>query len=512
MDFANFPKNRGGFHGLARAKAGELDKIDAPFLKKRLPGALAEKKGEFLYVTPTVVGNFFISSGLVGSQQKLATSATARGRFASFDGPAPVAFYGRGFGQTESRLPVGTIPDFDGDHIPAFTESFSLTRTGRNYEPTYGITHVQAPIDWLRPSGTQYGVSVTPSVGETYLDPAAGTHRFVANIATMSLLDGQYVPLYALNHGGGDVVAGNALFVPNRVAAHVDVRTLGRGARLMRHTYFRDTSTDGTPVPGTWWSFSADAGLTWTPLAAPGNMFDDLAVIQAWCDETPTATQRVRTHNFAAANTTLTTCRISGAIAAAVARVPYLQLDIGDAEAAELLRGRVRLGTVNCGTGQTSPTGILYDGQVAVASLYVVTMVPIAGGALLFTRDPDDILATGGTTAPWRIRFTTDGVTLTDVGTMPRAGYLTGLPTAVSPSKLICPMYDGRHSLFESNDLGATWTRRATIYEGADEPTSIHGELFLEQFNAVTFLRRDERPASAAPGAPWIHDSRLPAP
>ncbi|MNV41344.1 hypothetical protein D3C71_1329780 [compost metagenome] len=54
--------------------------------------------------------------------------------------------------------------------------------------------------------------------------------------------------------------------------------------------------------------------------------------------------------------------------------------------------------------------------------------------------------------------------------------------------------------------------RRATLYEGGDEPSNTHGELFMEQFNTVAFLRKDGRAANAAPGAPWIHDSRLPAP
>ncbi|NDZ11484.1 hypothetical protein C7T35_01440 [Variovorax sp. WS11] len=45
-----FPKNRGGFSGLGRAKAGELDNIEVAFLRKKVPGATAIKKGEFLYV------------------------------------------------------------------------------------------------------------------------------------------------------------------------------------------------------------------------------------------------------------------------------------------------------------------------------------------------------------------------------------------------------------------------------------------------------------------------------
>lgn len=48
-----FPKNRGGFNGLGRAKAGMLDEVAVPFLRKRVPGAMAIKKGDFLYVETT---------------------------------------------------------------------------------------------------------------------------------------------------------------------------------------------------------------------------------------------------------------------------------------------------------------------------------------------------------------------------------------------------------------------------------------------------------------------------
>lgn len=67
-DPAKFPKNRGGFSGLGRAKAKELDKIDVPYLRRRVPGAQAIKKGEFLYVVkdqPATIYDPFLWSSYV---------------------------------------------------------------------------------------------------------------------------------------------------------------------------------------------------------------------------------------------------------------------------------------------------------------------------------------------------------------------------------------------------------------------------------------------------------------
>lgn len=73
---------------------------------------------------------------------------------------------------------------------------------------------------------------------------------------------------------------------------------------------------------------------------------------------------------------------------------------------------------------------------------------------------------------------------------------------------LVCPAYiDGEHALFETENYGVTWTKRATIRSDGDTPSA--GATLLQAFNLVReFRKKDGTPAAVTPGAPWISDSK----
>ena len=84
--------------------------------------------------------------------------------------------------------------------------------------------------------------------------------------------------------------------------------------------------------------------------------------------------------------------------------------------------------------------------------------------------------------------------------------------SAIAPGIIVAPMYDGAHSLFESRDRGETWQKRAVLTDRAAAPVSDVGKFQLEDFAALTFLRRNNQPAGATPGTPWASDSRIAPP
>lgn len=88
---------------------------------------------------------------------------------------------------------------------------------------------------------------------------------------------------------------------------------------------------------------------------------------------------------------------------------------------------------------------------------------------------------------------------------LPWANGYTGFVSWIDPETLVCPVYDGEHSLYETKDFGSTWNKRATIRTDGDAPSP--SDPFLRYFNTlVQFLDERYRPASFAPGAPWIDD------
>lgn len=80
----------------------------------------------------------------------------------------------------------------------------------------------------------------------------------------------------------------------------------------------------------------------------------------------------------------------------------------------------------------------------------------------------------------------------------------TGLLTWFDKDTLLCPVYDGKHSLYQSINLGVTWTKRGVIREDGVAPATDH---VLRAFGVLEQFREDLGIAAVVtPGAPWVTD------
>lgn len=84
-----------------------------------------------------------------------------------------------------------------------------------------------------------------------------------------------------------------------------------------------------------------------------------------------------------------------------------------------------------------------------------------------------------------------------------------GFLTWLDEDTLLCCVYDGEHSLYETKDLGVTWEKRATIRTEGDTPSTFAA--YLRDFSILRQLR-DERGEAApvTPGAEWVTDPSVP--
>lgn len=81
----------------------------------------------------------------------------------------------------------------------------------------------------------------------------------------------------------------------------------------------------------------------------------------------------------------------------------------------------------------------------------------------------------------------------------------SGFTTWLDEDTLVCPVYDGEHSLYESKDYGDTWKKRGVIRSGWAPPLSMDD--YLTSFGIVwQFRRKDTSPAAVTMGAEWVSD------
>lgn len=524
MKFPNWPHNRGGFDGLARSKAQELDKNPIPYLKKHMPnGALAEKKGGFLYVTPALDGlDGFYSLGRIDGITSIVGSPTARGTF-TYRGTVPddlgleagsipqLVVYGRGRGLylpyiEDSRYDAGeNFQDLD---CSGWYYQRWLTRTGTALVEQERVKFVAIPgiaIDQSAPIFT---------TGTVYRD--GSEVRFQHAIGTLDLDGLQHIPTLLVDDGKREPTSITA----SQIAFDIDqLLVLGGLERVGPATYLALVRAYRSPLgspsvpmsPGYFFCYSTDAGKTWGRMAL---------------SDTPIIEEEVQTlvdypafslefaHNYPLSLSFFYGAPLSATKAIIITTAPSLSENNPSTD----LPGRVKLGLFDAETGTITTLAVLYDGPGSHASAHRYIqpgLVPVADGVAIFTSEPvrDDYPVT-----PVRVRFIDrETLTLVECAPLPVDAYLSGLPSAVDTRTLVCPMYvDGAHRLYQSRFPFAEWTPRAVISSGAPAPTRpypLDGELVsLQDFGAIAMLRANDLAANSTPGAPWASDARTAAP
>lgn len=449
----------------------------------------------------------FYSLGFVDTAYKIVGSPTARGTFSkrgdagteTFNFPA-LPFYGKGYGVVPRSAGIGTTLDFDGKNCPAVQATLSLTRDGKKLTDLYSIVANGAFGE---------GAAIFFQGGVWWKD--ADTFRFAAGLNFMAVGgDGQHRSAFIVDDKDTQTV-GDTLNLTGQLTVAPLVTRMGPGQILMMHRFLRPpytgSSVDPTTVPGLAFSFTTDAGRTWTPAPDPlttGDMFNDFNSVIA---VVPADVAHAADFNKAVELATVAAFMQTPTRAIVIALVPYAT-DLGGGFFD--LKGRVRLGWCDVADNFALHTAVtLYDGNLDDCDTFMGGGgIGIKEGALLFTRP---ITGTEWD-EPRQVLFTSDGTSFVVQATMPFANNKTGLVSATDPKTLICPMYDGEHALYQSTDQAKTWKHRAVIYKGAPAPDPADMDLSLQRFGQVTFLRDNGAPANLTPATPWVSDARIASP
>lgn len=485
-----------GLHAANRLQQDGLE------ISQRVRGnTIARRLGDFTTVRQgEQILDGIYSLGLIDGAYKIVGSVTGRGTFSKLGDagtgswavvPA-LAFYGRGKGMVPFIQNSGFILNFDAKACLVVHVDYSTTPNGRQMTPHYDYYFAAAPGE---PGATTY-------FHNGYYWDDAGTRTFAVGYSGLAVSDdGQHRSFFIYETDAGRSL-GATISLVNQIAIEPKVVAAGPGRFLMLHRYFRpsydDSIVDVGSTPGTFRSYSVDGGQTWT-FSSSGDMFDDFDSVNTLV---PTDYHYGDLYNSAVLLLDLQMVMIKGTLGFAVAQVPYCVM----VDDQPTIRVKMKYGL--CDTAANfllSSTGTIFDGDPVDAP--VVQIFGVEGGAVMLTT----YRSAGLWTQAGQIQFTPDGVAFSAGTAMPFAGCSTGVISAFDKLAIVCPMYDGEaHALYESKDLGVSWTKRATIYEGAPAPDA--GDPVLQRFGAVTCLRRDNLPTVQTPATPWATDSRYPAP
>lgn len=493
------PKFRNGYTSdgahVARMMGGPT-----PALTRRRGDALVRRVGDFIDVIRMGGPLQAFALGNIGDVATIVASDTGRGRFLH-RGPAPedggfvtseLAYFGRQYGIAARSKAAGT-------HIfesPAFgsytvTETaIERTRDGRRFSDYY--TYVQAsPAGYL---------SASTQVPGGYRPTAAGP-AFYAGAAWTAIGEDEPLPVYLHDDGRGTFTTGAALYAPSHRPHGHDLMTLAPGQLLRVDRYLRALDSADEACPGLVFTSSRDGGLTWQQVEHNDFCVGELAALRALTVSAG--------FDIGAAYASFWAAPISGTKAVMVGVVPYA---IGTTAEAYEVRWKLKVGSIDLSDGIRIGESVeLADGPVRSATVWreSLSMVAMKGAALVsyspVTGELDEWIR------PQKV-YTSDGAGLTFVAELPQPTYRTGVITGWDRDTLICPFYDGEHSLYASDDLGETWRRWATIAKGGPVPNPAIEQYVLGDFSRITVLQRDGRPAPAFPMTPWVTDCRIEAP
>lgn len=521
-----FPHNRNGYSNLGRMDAQELASIDVPFLHRQRNGALSQKKDDQLYVTLNAKVGLFLTSAYDGTALKhivvgrdVVANFGLRGKFGieSTDGGAsplqyPVSFYGAGRAQlvriqktTSKWLATPWYGDIDKYTLSAYTSA-----DGRTF--ALGFNNLLITTNAFNPSPVQV-------LGGGWV--GYGVRTFRAEYAALTINDaGQIRTAYLVR----DSKVSAAYFpeVANwRQPMRPAVQRAGPNSRIMLRRYAYSAQAAGQPADTAnplQFSWSGDAGTSWNPLAVSdmdAPVTDLIARVNA---AIPVASERNIFLIPIVQATTFQVAPLNAFLGLITMTVPYAFTD-GAALYGFSVNMRVVTGVIDLISGFVSSTSVAYDSRLHagegynLAQYFVHQLIPVKGGVVAVTRPTPGVSGAPNYAGLRTMQFTSDGMTFSGARTMPGISSVMGRVTATSALTLVCPMFDGVHSLYATKDRGATWARVCTIASTAFFPAPGASQWELLQFNnVVRLLGANGRPSSMTPAAPWATDARIAPP
>ncbi|MEZ2293935.1 hypothetical protein [Variovorax sp. RCC_210] len=473
--------------------------------RKRTPGAVAVRNGDLFTVFKVeqdLAAVYSLGRTAAGVWQ-VRGATNAEGLFglvgAPWDGVSidpNTRHYGRALMQSlrlvASSTPV--ISDFNGGQWTQAVFQQARSRRGIDVTPYYEANSITNNILTAR------GAYVLIQAQSGYRD-AGGTPKFYSGACVTQMgAGGNPVMVFLRDDGESGFALGATLGFAGAVAYYGSVTTLAPGVLMKFDRYFRA----GAPYSAAAVlvvTKSTDAGATWAAVPTPTLFGAELATINSLPNDSgnPSA---IDAFNEAASWVRVVTAPLSRATSVVLAVVPYM--DGGT------LRARVKMGVVDVATGAITGSTVLLDATTPLlADTYLKDAIAMPAGVLVLTRPTaPDISAIWP--QPARVRLTTDGVTLTDVGNLPLAENHTGTVRALSPRRLVVPVYEeGAHRLLQSIDQGASWTRRAVIATDSRPPQPTDQFQNLADFSDVVFARSGDQPINPYPATPWLTDIRI---
>jgi hypothetical protein len=295
------------------------------------------------------------------------------------------------------------------------------------------------------------------------------------------------------------------------------VSTLSPNVRIaLRFWKYVNTTVQENPAS---FAISTDAGATWAPLSVPP--FDE--DFQVFYAKSPTSVPNVLNRM------TMVCMPLDGNTAVMLVNVPYIyEYPVDGQGIYYIIFDRVKLLRINIADGAVLSTVTVWDsftdsgwtnGEMFHEHMwgmaYIVGMTPATGGVHILTQ-PTPLKPNNAVNydQPRLMQFTPDGLSFTDVYTMPyNMGYVGTVRTS-GPDTLICPMFsveDGRTYLMQSKTRGAVWEPIGLMYVGG--PPENTNDTGLDNFGVINKIRNlDGTPAPFYPACPWIRDIRVDPP
>lgn len=535
----DFPKNRGGWSGPGRTAAYTLAGSGDDQLtwgRKKRFGAEARNKGGHLTVKvdQPVATDGWYSIGTEGGKAVTRGSRTARNAFflrgdAVASGSAIPQLFPRGDGSAfalQSLVSPGFVSTVWGD-ARAYTVSYYITRNGRTpvARPPLAMT---APLTRSDLSLRYIPLVVLPATSGARRD---GKYEFAICYPSADA-DGQST--IAVTFDDGETQRHTVAYSsPNNLIFPTSFEKLGPSTYIgAAGAYIARASGSSAAVPpgytpgnanGVTFFATLDAGATWFTFDSPAiNAHEQASLasyISTWMPANPFG--GTDTYNDSTSLTVAQFVPLSRTKA-------FVWVLLGSPEERTIGESifmydhyRVRYGVADLLAGTISLEGTIYDPPVTDAN-YMTTydralyrwernaVIAPGGGAIVQFNDADYPAA--WTSNP-KVYYTTTGA-LGAAGTMNLQAGKTGIPVAVSASKLFMPVYDTEYSLYESSDRGLNWTKRAKISDAAVAPVTggLYANVGLRSFANVVWLRDNGLPQNATPGAPWLSDDRITPP
>lgn len=599
--YPNFPKNRGGFSGLGRVKAQTLDETDVPYLSKRpAPGVLALRKGDFLYVvgeqqpvTPVTLKFLTVGRSMLDPRtpnMRVWGADSITGAWTD-RGPAPMIPDDLGGSQPSGGWRLRTSPPgptfwellYDNDytygaqhmsqvsaaHMPAQLHAYGQ---GRALFAAYRYTAYHSVNVFL--SGLTSEVvreSFVTRDGTAFESKGtAGYARAAGNVATGNLKvdgldvwntpgtrygdDAQFLFARGVIQFNGEREAVCLRDDGTTVTTHYIAPELSRQNVTMLGFFrigagwfvtflgvWRNSNAEPTIEGQLVIKHSVDGGVTWTTIPEVDAPMFAPAYGAAGGGTGVNANLRFQGFSMYAVP-------LSGIKALILANMPTDGLAGGTAYNAVVLGVIDRTaGTITAlrTLGSTNPATPVDGNRLASRAMAMRTIQPGpvamgAGVALFLSRG--QFVGEVGTdyyfepSHVWFIERSNPAVMI-DLGSMPFAPHLTGVPTATGPNTLVCPMYaDGAYRVYQGTLqrdpitdalTGLVWEQRGIISADAPPPEQINGMDYyatasgvaqrfgdpvvhvLPEFTTLLPIRSD---GNTTPAVPWASDSRIAAP